>query len=196
MRVKKQIALLLSGAILAGSLAGCSRTIIEHQIHTNTEYITETGTIQFNTSVELENLLREHDLKLTEYITYKPSPDSYDDPMPKPNYDDKITIEDIKDFLNPESDNFMQLKIMKEFNQGGMDEYVSIVLQSLSEFCKGLYSMTDEQWEQFEENFKSLKENNSSVERTFVLTGGTLWTDKTNEQRYIILTLVIDSGHL
>ena len=49
MRVEKQIALLLSGAILAGSLAGCSRTIIEHQFHTNTvtdvEYITEnTGT--------------------------------------------------------------------------------------------------------------------------------------------------------
>ena len=39
MRVKKQIALLLSGAILAGSLAGCSRTIIEHQFHTDTEYI-------------------------------------------------------------------------------------------------------------------------------------------------------------
>ena len=39
MRVKKQIALLLSGAVLAGSLAGCSRTIIEHQFHTDTEYI-------------------------------------------------------------------------------------------------------------------------------------------------------------
>ena len=39
MRVKKQIALLISGAILAGSLAGCSRTIIEHQFHTDTEYI-------------------------------------------------------------------------------------------------------------------------------------------------------------
>ena len=49
MRVKKQIALLISGAILAGSLAGCSRTIIEHQFHTDTvtdvEYIIEnTGT--------------------------------------------------------------------------------------------------------------------------------------------------------
>ena len=39
MRVKKQIALLLSGAVLAGSLAGCSRTLIEHQFHTDTEYI-------------------------------------------------------------------------------------------------------------------------------------------------------------
>ena len=39
MRVKKQIALLLSGAILTGSLAGCDRTIIEHQFHTDTEYI-------------------------------------------------------------------------------------------------------------------------------------------------------------
>ena len=46
MRVKKQIALLLSGAILAGSLAGCSRTIIEHQFHTDTvtDIVTDTVT--------------------------------------------------------------------------------------------------------------------------------------------------------
>ena len=41
MRVKKQIALLLSGAVLAGSLAGCSRTLIEHQFHDDTQTIIE-----------------------------------------------------------------------------------------------------------------------------------------------------------
>ena len=52
MRVEKQIALLLSGAILAGSLAGCDRTIIEHQFHTNT--ITDTVIVEI--PVETESL--------------------------------------------------------------------------------------------------------------------------------------------
>ena len=52
MRVEKQIALLLSGAIWAGSLAGCDRTIIEHQFHTNT--ITDTVIVEI--PVETESL--------------------------------------------------------------------------------------------------------------------------------------------
>ena len=67
MRVEKQIALLLSGAILAGSLAGCSRTIIEHQfdtdIITNTETITDI--IKVPTSEifsDLEELFTTHDI--------------------------------------------------------------------------------------------------------------------------------------
>ena len=66
MRVEQQIALLLSGAILAGSLAGCSRTIIEHQfdtdIITNTETITDI--IKVPTSEifsDLEELFSTHD---------------------------------------------------------------------------------------------------------------------------------------
>ena len=39
MRVKKLLALALAGALSASMLAGCSRTIIEHQFHTDTEYI-------------------------------------------------------------------------------------------------------------------------------------------------------------
>lgn len=42
MNAKKCASLLLSATLLAGSLSGCNRTIIEHQFHTNTEYITET----------------------------------------------------------------------------------------------------------------------------------------------------------
>ena len=40
MRVKKLLALLLSGAFFAGCLSGCDRTVIEHQFHTNTEHVT------------------------------------------------------------------------------------------------------------------------------------------------------------
>lgn len=65
MRVKKQIALLLSGAVLAGSLAGCSRTIIEHQfdtdIITNTETITDIIKVPtFKIFSDLEELFTTH----------------------------------------------------------------------------------------------------------------------------------------
>ena len=65
MRVEKQIALLLSGAILAGSLAGCSRTIIEHQfdtdIITNTETITDIIKVPtFKIFSDLEELFTTH----------------------------------------------------------------------------------------------------------------------------------------
>ena len=75
MRVKKWITLLLSGAILAGSLAGCSRTIIEHQFHTdtvtNTEIVTDIIEIP-NTmfSSELEDFFAEHGVKLSTYSMY------------------------------------------------------------------------------------------------------------------------------
>ena len=39
MRAKKLLALALAEALSASMLAGCSRTIIEHQFHTDTEYI-------------------------------------------------------------------------------------------------------------------------------------------------------------
>ena len=67
MRVKKLLALLLSGMVLAGCLSGCDRTIIEHQFHTNTvtdtEYIeigsgSGVGGSEFNLSfAKLENFL-------------------------------------------------------------------------------------------------------------------------------------------
>ena len=68
MRVEKQIALLLSGAVLAGSLAGCSRTLIEHQFFTdtmvNTEYKTVVGgfnTLKAELSFQrLDNLLKQY----------------------------------------------------------------------------------------------------------------------------------------
>ena len=52
MRVKKLLALLLSGTFFAGCLSGCDRTIIEHQFHTNT--ITDTVIVEI--PVETESL--------------------------------------------------------------------------------------------------------------------------------------------
>lgn len=72
--MKKAAAVLLGGVLAAGLLSGCSRTIIEHQFHT--EYVGGTGTggtggtggttvVDFSESLnKLEKLLAEHGIKL------------------------------------------------------------------------------------------------------------------------------------
>ena len=55
MRVKKLLALLLSGAFFAGCLSGCDRTIIEHQFHTDT--VTDTEYIEVGNSGNQQTLL-------------------------------------------------------------------------------------------------------------------------------------------
>ena len=73
MNAQKCASLLLSATLLAGSLSACNRTIIEHQFHTNTEYITETVVeteviTEFIDYTEefrnLERLLNEHGISL------------------------------------------------------------------------------------------------------------------------------------
>lgn len=100
MRVKKQIALLLSGAILTGSLAGCDRTIIEHQFFTGTVYTTE---IVENITREttLQDLIDRFDLKLLVAIDTRNSPLSgNDDPLREEGVCESISDDDISEFLN------------------------------------------------------------------------------------------------
>ena len=79
MRVKKQIALLLSGAILAGSLAGCSRTIIEHQFHTDTEYIeTIIENSGMNGAEKLTGLFLSYGIEFDPIYVYEESVDEED----------------------------------------------------------------------------------------------------------------------
>ena len=108
MRVKKQIALLLSGAILTGSLAGCDRTIIEHQFFTGTEIvenITRETTLQ-----DLQDLIDGFDLKLVVaidnpniWIGDDPDEPSYE-PFREEGVCESISDDDIREFL--ECDNF------------------------------------------------------------------------------------------
>ena len=57
MYVKKWLALTLAGAVLAMVFSGCDRTIIEHQFHTNTEYITGSGSVSPDAAGNLNELL-------------------------------------------------------------------------------------------------------------------------------------------
>ena len=84
MRVKKWITLLLSGAILAGSLAGCDRTVIEHQFHTDT--VTDTEYIEIGGEVidgfgklQLQSLFLMHGIDACSYIKLTISADADED---------------------------------------------------------------------------------------------------------------------
>ena len=81
MRVKKQIALLLSGAVLAGSLAGCAQTAVDHHFFTETltdvEYVTSISGLAELAGFSPENLqsfqsietyAKENDIKWTFYL--------------------------------------------------------------------------------------------------------------------------------
>ena len=105
MRVKKQIALLLSGAILTGSLAGCDRTIIEHQFFTDTVYTTE---IVENITKEttLQDLIDGFGLELVVaidnpnlWIEDDPDEPSYE-PLREGGVCESISDEDIEKFLD------------------------------------------------------------------------------------------------
>ena len=118
MRVKKQIALLLSGAILTGSLAGCDRTIIEHQFFTGTVYTTETTLQDLQ---DLQDLIDGFDLKLLVAID-NPSlwiGDDPDDPyvpyvpLRKEGVCESISDGDIKKFLD-----YKNFSEEKDFSNG------------------------------------------------------------------------------
>ena len=103
MRVKKQIALLLSGAILTGSLAGCDRTIIEHQFFTGTVYTTEiVENITRETTLQ-DLLIDEFGLKLVvaiDDIHNLQLVGGKDDPLREEGVCESIPDKDIKKFLN------------------------------------------------------------------------------------------------
>ena len=112
MRVKKQIALLLSGAILTGSLAGCDRTIIEHQFFTGTEIvenITRETTLQ-----DLQDLIDGFGLKLLVAIENPNSLIKDEDTLREEGVCESISNDDIEKFLDCK--NFSEGFNLEKFN--------------------------------------------------------------------------------
>ena len=112
MRVKKQMALLLSGAILTGSLAGCDRTIIEHQFFTGTEIvenITRETTLQ-----DLQDLIDGFGLKLLVAIENPNSLIKDEDTLREEGVCESISNDDIEKFLDCK--NFSEGFNLEKFN--------------------------------------------------------------------------------
>ena len=79
MRAKKFLALLLSGMVLTTCLSGCDRTIIEHQFHTDTEYIeTIVENSGMNGAEKLTSLFLTHGIQFDLVYVYEESVDEED----------------------------------------------------------------------------------------------------------------------
>ena len=146
MRVKKQIALLLSGAILAGSLAGCSRTIIEHQFHTNTvtnteyiEKITEGDTLLILQG--LNDYLKSKGIGLNVGWTFN----CRDVRGSETIGDDVIDDNELNNFIESGT-----LEIYKKFNSGMETElsgYISTAVEAVNTIYEALKKIND--WDAF-----------------------------------------------
>ena len=183
MRVKKQIALLLSGAILTGSLAGCSRTIIEHQFHTDTvtEYI-EKESISNLEIDSLRQLFSEHDINMTLTIEglVEGTEQNFSDFI-EPNINKTVTAQDeIEDFLD-NSDDGKMLVAVRECTEN-VDVWLRACAEISNQFYNALVVPSDDwTWEKMKDTLKE---------------GATLYIEyrSWNNQIYAVGTLMPSEG--
>ena len=80
MRAKKMLALALAGMALTTCLSGCDRTIIEHQFHTDTEYIeTIVENSGMNGAEKLTGLFLTHGIQFSIVYAYAVDDGTVDD---------------------------------------------------------------------------------------------------------------------
>lgn len=166
MNVKNFISILLAGTLSASILTGCSKTIIEHQFHTNTEYVTEYITkTEYITVPEIievevtaaekieriEELLSNHEINL--YIslnTFMPTPED----ILAPTLDISVTDIDSEKFSSwidttePWGSSFaIYSEYAYDYENFNLHEYVINWLELLDKFYNAFSALTEEQWE-------------------------------------------------
>ena len=163
MNVKKCVALLLSGMLFAGSLSACNRTIIEHQFHTNTEYITETvvetevieKVVNYSEDFQnLEKLLNKHGVRLQ--ITVENIFGGED--QSGMDVDEKVEGGEMEDWLK-DYKNKSKLNLVSEIDASIIlpsetEAYSSYqllegTLKHISEYYRAFNELTPTQWENF-----------------------------------------------
>ena len=163
MNVKKCVALLLSGMLFAGSLSACNRTIIEHQFHTNTEYITETvvetevieKVVNYSEDFQdLEKLLNDYGVSLR--ISYMENVFGGD--VGGMDVDEKVEEDELEDWLKGYT-NKSKLDLVSKIDASIIlpserETYSSYqllegTLKHISEYYRAFRKLTPAQWESF-----------------------------------------------
>ena len=148
MNVKKCVALLLSGMLFAGSLSACNRTIIEHQFHTNTEYVTEVIEAESSSSDTLkrmESLLSEHGIGLNINVgTSYATPDLNSDLLST-----TIDQNEFSQWVKTANAGKSPFYVYKEYTgeEFNLHEYINIWLELVDMYYDALEALTDEEWE-------------------------------------------------
>ena len=164
MRAKKLLALALAGMALTTCLSGCDRTIIEHQFHTNTEYITETvvetevieKVVNYSKDFQnLEKLLNEHGVRLQ--IMYVENIFGGEDHRGM-DVDEKVEGDEMEEWLEGYK-NKSKLNLVSEIDASiilpsEIEAYSSYqllegTLKHISEYYRAFSELTPTQWENF-----------------------------------------------
>ena len=156
MEMKKIILQLVIGIASVALFTGCSRDIIEHQFHvdseTNTEYVTETVNAQ-ELMQRFEDYLKQHGFD-TKLVLGTNSPDKLTTTSGKPaeNPLDDVSIHDVSPeklnqwLTDPDS----RLCIYTECERdGGLYEQLPIIMNHMNKFYVALQSLGDD-WEEGE----------------------------------------------
>ena len=146
MRAKKLLALALAGMALTTCLSGCDRTIIEHQFHTNTEFITETkpaeGQIEW-LFTEVSEWCESHNIQLQITINY--SLQDLSDGMEgyKPLIKNTIGTDDIAELFRHSGNGIIQLNEC----EAEISEYITCWKKQIDNFYAALENYQCEPFE-------------------------------------------------
>ena len=162
MNAQKCASLLLSATLLAGSLSACNRTIIEHQFHTNTEYITETvvetevieKVVNYSEDFQnLEKLFNDNSVSLVIMIeNVLGGSGSYIE-------DEKVESQEMTKWLEGPAENSDELKLVSKIDASIIQtdereaqssyQLLEGTLKHISEYYEAFRELTPEQWEEF-----------------------------------------------
>ena len=194
MNVKKCVALLLSGMLFAGALSGCNRTIIEHQFHTNTEYITETvvETEVIEEIVDYSTAFRDFEVFLNNKnirLKFLYMQNILEMPETGMEPDGEVTDEEIQEWLkNPKDEK--KLNLVSEVDAG--------ILQPTGNDTYSSYRLLEKTLEHIEMYYDAFQKVEESEWKTFPGVGGTLVIDseevRTTDGHYYVDTTIYKWG--
>ena len=194
MNAKKCASLLLSATLLAGSLSGCNRTIIEHQFHTNTEYITETVVetevieeiVDYSTAFrEFEVFLNNKNIRLKflymQNILGMPDKDM--------EMDGEVTDEEMQEWLKTPKDEGL-LNLVGEVDAG--------ILLPTENDTYSSYRLLEKTLEHIEMYYDAFQKVDETEWKNFPGVGGTLVIDseevRTTDGHYYVDTTIYKWG--
>ena len=193
MNAKKCASLLLSATLLAGSLSGCNRTIIEHQFHTNTEYITETvvETEVIEEIVDYSTAFREFEVFLNNKnirLKFRYMQNILGMPDKDMEMDGEVTDEEMQEWLKTPKDGLLNLV-------GEVDAGILLPTENDTYSSYRLLEKTLEHIEMYYDAFQKVDETEW---KNFPGVGGTLVIDseevRTTDGHYYVDTTIYKWG--
>lgn len=190
MNAKKCASLLLSATLLAGSLSGCNRTIIEHQFHTNTEYITETvvETEVIEEIVDYSTAFREFEVFLNNKnirLKFRYMLNILEYPSDDMEWDEEVTDTEMQEWLETPTDSKI-LDLYSEVDAG--------ILLPTEDHTFSSYRLLEKTLEHIKMYYDAFQKVDETEWKEFPGVGGTLYITSEGvrepDNRYYVYTTI------